>query len=223
MGNTKGGEEEGELPPFQRVMCSRREASKFLFSFLIQAVADPPRFPRVTPRGEGAQPVPCLTKRPPLGRSNREATTPLCPERGRQGHVPDLPLAAPALHSAGLGPGSPARAGLGLLGWHSPAPLLRYTGSDSPSSYECVFDRPSPSSPLLIVFSTGPKGRVIRPWGPCKALWTALCFRRKLRKACWARRALGCAHVSRCCLWCLVVHRLTKQRYLFRNPVTQFP
>lgn len=108
--------------------------------------------------------------------------------------------------------------GLGLLGWPSPAPLLRYTGTDSPSATS--------------VFSTGPQGRVIRPWGPCKALWTARRFGRKLRKAtqrrpgpcaCWARRALGCAHVARRCLWCLVVHRLTKQRYLFRNPVTQFP
>lgn len=211
-------------------MCSRREASKFLFSSLIQAVADPPRSPRVTPRGEGAPPVPCPTKRPPLGRSNRRpprlcapreaatAMSPTFPSRPPRDTLRDSALALPRARTWSPG-----------LAFTSPAPPLH--GHRQPLCYECVFDRPSPSA-TTSVFSTGPQGRVIRSWGPCKALWTARRFGRKLRKAtqrrpgqcaCWARRALGCAHVARRCLWCLVVHRLTKQRYLFRNPVTQFP
>lgn len=189
-----------------------REASKFLLSALIQAASGPPPFPRVTPRGEEAQPVTCLTKQTPPGRSQRRPAR-LCARRGRPRPRPSPPAPArtrrprprlsrarrtrpPVLAVAGLAP---------PLGGHSPS--------------------------ATSVFWTGPKGRVIRPWGPRTAPWTALRFGRKLREArqrrpgpcaCWARRALGCAHVAPRCLWCLVLHRLTKQRYLFQNPVTQF-
>lgn len=167
----------------------------------------------MTPRGEEAQPVPCLTKQTPLGRSKRRPAR-LCARR-EAGHVPDLPLPAPLTLCRTRPRLSRAR--------RTRPPVLAFTSLTPPSGGH------SPST--TSVFWTGPKGRVIRPWGPRTAPWTALRFGRKLREArqrspgpcaCWARRALGCAHVAPRCLWCLVVHRLTKQRYLFQNPVTQF-
>lgn len=114
LGNTKGGGEEGRERrlPFQRVVYSRREQSKFLFSPLMQAAANPPSLPRVTRvrrgrssglcpflcsflGGRGTQPARRRGKRTPLGGSQRRPPYLCALSEASHRHVPTFLSRAP--------------------------------------------------------------------------------------------------------------------------------
>lgn len=228
LGHTKGGGEERRERrlPFQSVMY-RREESKFLFSSLIKAAANPHPFPPCHPAagsggrgqlgvsapfslsftsggGVGAmQPASRRIERTPWAGVSGEPARLCAGSEARYGHPrppPDLPLSAPALRSGRR----PALPGRGPLRVPSPAPLPGYAGM----------------VPVLwVCFEQAPKGRVVRPWGPCKPPGQPGVFGRKssgrrrpdggvLRPgAGWERRALA-VHMPLAGLWCLVENRL---------------
>lgn len=145
-------------------MYSGREESKFLFSPLIPAAANPRPFPPVAPRGVGSlfvppslpftfwgqgRPLPCPLK--PQGPCKPGASAPLRPERGQSWPSPCGPKCYP-LAQPGPWPSRASRTWPPALAFSIPTPRFR----ENPSSMD--------------VFLSCSGSRVIRLWGPCEPL-----------------------------------------------------
>lgn len=132
-------------------------------------------------RGEReAQPAPCRIQQTPWAGVSGGPARLCAPSEAGHGHPHPPTLLRPPPRGPGFafGPTGPGR---GLLRLPSPAPRPRYAGM----------------VPFLwVCFEQAPKGRAVRPWGPCEPLWTARRIREENRAAGEAPTARSCGRAG---------------------------